>query len=370
METHDGNCFDSDLWQELRVELCRGRSTGQAGASMPGSVGVVMIRLLRELRAGFETLFRGVIQALKRINRFRLWLWETPFFYELRGRSFQLKERVRGYPALHREFYKRPGYSLSLSAPATFHHKLTWLKIQRPPKLFVPAVDKSTAKELAVAWAQQLGLPLTAAKTLAVVDDPDCIPWDALPDRFVLKATHRSGANRFIDQRDGVDRVALAQLCRQWLDYPYGVYKHEWAYWKVPRRLLIEEVIEPVDGSELLDYKFHMSRGTCLAIQVNSGFQSGDRKICLLSPAWDELDVEWLYPRPENKPDAPRNLGAMLELAKAFSRDFPYIRVGLYSLGRDTTRVLFGEFTFYPGSGGVRLNPYAFDVELGRGIEL
>ena len=108
-----------------------------------------MIRLLHELKAGFEMLFRGVIKALKRINRFRLWLWETPFFYELRGRSFQLKERVRGYPALHREFYKRTGYPLSLSAPATFHHKLTWLKIQRPPKLFVPAVDKSTAKELA-----------------------------------------------------------------------------------------------------------------------------------------------------------------------------------------------------------------------------
>ena len=49
METHDGNSLDSDLWQELRVELCRGRSTGQAAAFMHGFDGVVMIRLLRDL---------------------------------------------------------------------------------------------------------------------------------------------------------------------------------------------------------------------------------------------------------------------------------------------------------------------------------
>ena len=370
METRDGNCFDSDLWQELRVELCRGRSTGQAVASKPGADGVVMIRLLHELKAGFEMLFRGVIKALKRINRFRLWLWETPFFYELRGRSFQLKELVCGYPALHRDFYKRTGYPLSLSAPTTFHHKLTWLKIQRPPKLFVPAVDKSTAKELALSWAQQLGLPLTAAKTLAVVDDPDCIPWDALPDCFVLKATHRSGANRFIDQREGVDRVALAKVCREWLDYPYGVYKHEWAYWDVPRKLLIEEVIETPDGSELLDYKFHMSRGNCLMIQVNSGFRSESRRRMIFLPPWEPQDVNWLYPRPDAVPPRPENLSEMLEIAREFSREFPYIRIDLYSVVGEVNRVLFGEFTFFPGSGSEPVDPFEFDLSLGGRLNL
>ena len=335
-----------------------------------GSDPVVLISWLREVRSGMEKLFRALILGLKRINRFRQWLWETPFFYELRGRSFQLKERLRGYPALHRDFLRRTGYPLSLNAPKTFHHKVTRLKIQRPPKLFIRAVDKSTAKELAIEWAQQLGLPLAAAKTLAVVDDPDSIPWNELPDRFVLKATHRSGANRFIDQREGVDRVELAKTCRQWLNYPYGVYKHEWAYWNVPRRLLIEQVIETPNGSELLDYKFHMSRGNCLMIQVNSGFRTGDRRRMIFLPPWNPQEVDWLYPRPQVVPQQPENLSEMLEIARGFSRKLSYVRIDLYSVGGSESRVLFGEFTFFPGSGSEPVDPYDFDLCLGNRLNL
>jgi len=327
-----------------------------------------------------NSVWRRFIGGLKAINRFRLWMWETPPFYELRGRSFQLKERLTGYPALHQAFLKRTGYELDLSNPRTFHHKITALKIRRPPKIFVQAVDKVWAKDLALKWAAQYGFDLGVARTLAVVKDVDQIPWDSMPDRFLIKASHRSGANHFVDQREGIDRAALRLKCRQWLDYPYGVYKHEWAYWPVPRRLLLEEVIELDQGAELLDYKFHMSRGKCLMIQVNQGFRSGDRRRTMLLPPWEPQSVTWLHPRPACVPERPANLEVMMEMAAAFSRDFPYIRVDLYSVRRSVSmlsekqknslRVYFGEFTFFPGSGGELVDPFSFDLAMGEKLRL
>lgn len=311
-----------------------------------------------------------LIRTLKAINRFRLWLWETPPFYALRGRSFQLKERLSGYPALHRAFVKRTGYALDLKNPRTFHHKITALKIRRPPRVFVRAVDKVWAKELALDWAAQHGFQLEVACTLAVVKDVSEICWEALPDRFLIKASHRSGANHFVDQRIGVDRAALQIQCRQWLDYPYGVFKHEWAYWSLPRRLLIEELIEPADGGDLVDYKFHMSRGRCLMIQVNQGFRSGNRTISILTPSWELMPVTWVYPRPCVAPERPESLDAMMAMASAFSRQFPYLRVDLYNVSHPGPRILFGELTFFPGSGSELVDPFAFDCAMGGEIDL
>ena len=316
------------------------------------------------------SVWQRLIQGLKAINRFRLWLWETPPFYELRGRSFQLKERLTGYPALHQAFLKRTGYELDLVNPRTFHHKITALKIRRSPRIFVRAVDKVWAKDLALEWAAQHGFDLGVARTLAVVKDVDQIPWDALPERFLIKASHRSGANHFVDQREGVDRAALRLKCKQWLDYPYGVYKHEWAYWPVPRRLLIEELIEPDGGGEVVDYKFHMSRGRCFMIQVNQGFQSQERTVAIFRPPWIYQDVRWVYSQPLLPPLPPGNLDEMMAMAVVFSRDFPYLRVDLYSFVQDIPRIFFGEFTFFPGSGSESVKPVSFDEVMGEKVQI
>ena len=322
-----------------------------------------------------KTLRQHWLMPLKRLNRFRLWLWETPPVYEIRGRCFQLKERLCGYPELHRAFRARTGYALNLRYPTTFHHKITVLKISQSPKIFVRAVDKIFAKELAQEWSHQLGFRLEVARTLDVTKDVSTICWQDLPQRFLIKATHRSGANLFVDQSQEIDIEDLRLQTRSWLQYPYGVYKHEWAYWPVPRRLLIEELIEPLDGEELVDYKFHMSRGRCLMIQVNQGFHSGERTIAILDSSWQLQPVRWAYPRPEVTPQRPTTLDEMLEMAAAFSRDFPYLRVDLYSVkkvisGKVLSRVMFGEFTFFPGSGSESVDPFAFDLSVGQEIRL
>ena len=52
------------------------------------------------------------------------------------------------------------------------------------------------------------------------------------------------------------------------------------------RHLLVEEWLDADRESGLVDYKFHMSRGRCFAIQVNEGFQTDERTRAILTPDW------------------------------------------------------------------------------------
>ena len=115
-------------------------------------------------------------------------------------------------------------------------------------------------------------------------------------------------------------------------------------------------------------------------IQVNQGFRSGDRRRTMLLPPWEPQSVTWLHPRPACVPERPANLEVMMEMAEAFSRDFPYLRVDLYSVRRSVSmrsenqknslRVYFGEFTFFPGSGGELVDPFSFDLAMGEKLRL
>lgn len=313
-----------------------------------------------------------VFASLKSLNQRRKRLWASSFVYGWRGRCFALKERCTGFPVLRRQFLEKTGYEIDLNCPRSFNQKISWLKLQHVTPLQVQAVDKASAKQLAVTWAKQNGLELHAARTLAVVSRPAEIPWDSLPPRVVLKATHASGAVQFVDRTRGDRPSSLEPLFGSWLRYPYGVYKHEWVYWPVRRRLLVEEWLDSDRLSGLVDYKFHMSRGRCLVIQVNEGFQTGERTRAIFTPDWQPHDVHWLYSRPLVLPKCPPNLSKMLEIAQLFSRNFSYIRVDLYSLPKDVGGfdIYFGEFTFFPGSGCEEIRPRSFDIWLGEQIKL
>ena len=327
---------------------------------------------LATAKRGLKRAAPLIFSLLKWLNQCRQQLWISPFVYDLRGRCFALKERCTGFPVLRRQFLEKNGYEIDLKSPRSFNQKISWLKLRPVTPLQVQAVDKARAKQLALAWAEEYGLALRASRTLAVVSRPADIPWDSLPPQVVLKATHGSGSVKFVDRNRADLSGSLEPLLESWLHYPYGIYKHEWVYWPVRRRLLVEEWLDANCESGLVDYKFHMSRGRCLAIQVNEGFQSGERTRAILTPDWQPHDVHWIYPRPLVCPQCPPNLADMLKIARVFSSEFSYIRIDLYNLlnKRGDFNIYFGEFTFFPASGCVDIRPRSFDFWLGDQIML
>jgi hypothetical protein len=59
----------------------------------------------------------------------------------------------------------------------------------------------------------------------------------------------------------------------------------------------------------------------------------------------------------------PPNLDEMIQVARALSSDFDFVRVDMYNI---KGRICFGELTFTPVAGQLRLTPTAWDERLGE----
>ena len=87
-------------------------------------------------------------------------------------------------------FRIRMGKKLHLDNPQTYSEKLQWIKLYDRRPEYTAMVDKCEAKKIA---AEKIGDDYIIP-TLGVWDRFDDIDFDRLPDQFVLKCTHDSGA--------------------------------------------------------------------------------------------------------------------------------------------------------------------------------
>ena len=295
-------------------------------------------------------------------------LWQSSIGSQVRDYLFNTLERTLGYPLLKRQFRRRTGYDLDLDNPQSFNQKINWKKISDRNPLLPIVADKYRVRDylrsvLGVKEAEKFLIPL-----LYVTDNPETIPFDDLPEEYIIKANHSSGANIIVEKGNPVDRQQIIAQCKKWLNQPYGLFKHEWAYQSIDRKIVIEQLLRDEDGELPKDYKFHMIYGKCLMIQVNQGrfYDKQSRCLTLFNENWSKYDVFWEYP-PADAIQCPNSLNLMRLLAEKLSTPFDYVRVDLYSIGQ---QIYFGELTNYPTSGMALVRPVSFDFELGAKWQL
>ncbi len=63
--------------------------------------------------------------------------------------------------------------------------------------------------------------PQFLPKLYHLTSRPDTIPFDELPDRFVVKPTHGSGWVQLVTDKCTLDRAALIETCCDWLKRSY-----------------------------------------------------------------------------------------------------------------------------------------------------
>jgi len=196
--------------------------------------------------------------------------------------------------------------------------------------------------------------------------DPAAIPWDDLPDDYVIKPNHLSGAFRFV--RGGLpaaDRPAVEKQCRAWLARDYAPFALEWAYRDVPPRILVEALLDNKPHS----FKIHVFRGVPRHVQVNAGGveDKNARTFTFYTPAWEKMDVEKYDRFPAGDIDRPDQLDDMLAMASMLAAPFDYVRVDFALAGH---RIYFEEMTHYPTSGHATVCPVSFDAAWGGLWEL
>jgi hypothetical protein len=264
--------------------------------------------------------------------------------------------------------------------PLTFNEKVRYKLLRDHRRLLVAWADKAELRRYVAGTlgAQYLPSAYQLLDSAAPLMDVD------LPESFVLKPTHGSGACIVVDdqapsrarlpaaadswvyahvRREHADRRQLMQIDELWLGECYGRGpNHEWAYGHVRRRILVEELLRDAVGNIPEDYKLFVFHGRCHFVQVDQG-RFSTRTRDFFTRDWQALNMSGGLPRNDELPERPPRLEEMLRVAEALGSVTDFVRVDLYCL---PDRVVMGELTSSPAGGDSPFHPPRWNMIFGE----
>lgn len=253
---------------------------------------------------------------------------------------------------------------LNLDNPLNFTEKMQWLKLYYRHEDMPAMACKRQARDIV---ADKIGddylVPL-----IGCWDNPEDIPFDSLPDKFVLKATNGGGGNGVVICLDKniLDREKTVRILKNAMRNDVAGRYGEWHYAYISPKVIAEEVL---DNGNPIDYKFFCFDGKPLFLKVDMNRLS-DHTLLYMDMDWNRINLgDMQYPSPENGdiPGKPDNFNEMTEIASLLSQGWPFIRIDLYNVEGG---IYFGEFTFFSASGLVPYYPENADKELGKLVSL
>jgi hypothetical protein len=276
---------------------------------------------------------------------------------------FNLLYRVSPVLDLKLLFLLKTGRRLNLNNPASYNEKMQWIKLYDRNPLMAKCCDKYAVRE----YVTSAGCGELLNELYWEGFDPGDIPFDDLPDRFVIKVTHGSTFNIICTDKSRLDRGDAVKKCRRWLGTKFLPCYGEWFYGVVKPRVVVERYLEGEAGLPMVDYKFFCFHGEPKLIHV--GTWNGAHAINAYDMDFTLLPgVRLGYPNDDWTPIArPPELEQMLAYARRLSKDFLHVRVDLYC---SRGKIYFGELTFTKGSGFGKIEPYEFDLKMGSWLTL
>ncbi|WP_175418656.1 ATP-grasp fold amidoligase family protein [Salinivibrio sp. SS2] len=257
-----------------------------------------------------------------------------------------------------RDFYKNHGYPLNLKDPKSFNEKLYYRKYYGNFDNMALFADKYKVRDYV---EKKVGskylIPLLGLYEEFTQED-----WRALPNKFVLKTNHGSGARHIhiVTNKESENVSDIVKKFRKALKESFGIIKQEPFYARIDRKVIAEKYLES-EGKTPNDYKFHCF-GEKIFIQVDSD-RYDNHKRSFFDADWNRLNIRLDSKFPEIEECLPpSNLKEMIEVATKLSSDFDYVRVDLYNVNG---RVYFGELTLTHGNGTEDFKPGHIDMEWG-----
>lgn len=229
---------------------------------------------------------------------------------------------------------------IDLEHPRKLNEKILWLAYHTDTSCWSRLADKAAVRE----YVRERGLEEILVPVYGVYDWFEDMDWAALPERFVLKATHGCDMNFICREKSKADPRTVAGKARFWLGMDLQWMALEPHYGAIPRRLLCEQLLP----GEITDHKCFCMDGKVRFIEVCSQREHG--------PYLDVFEPDWT-PRPDavvgakHSPVAierPECLDEMIRVAERLAQGLPFVRVDLYQVDG---RVYFGEMTFTPAGG-------------------
>lgn len=243
--------------------------------------------------------------------------------------------------------FKRP---INLKNPKTLDEKIQWLKLNT--YLNNPLVKQCADKYKVRNYVKECGCEEILNELYGSYNTVDEIPWDKLPNSFVIKWNFGCGQNLIVKDKSKLIIEEAKQQLRNWynLHNTYYLYYSEMQYQGIPPKLICEKLIETEDGGLPVDYKLYCFNGKANCVLVCTKRQSGHPEFYFFDRQWElkrynkkgmEAPTNFTVPQPQN-------YEKLFDFADMLSKPFPFVRVDFYL---EQGKITFGELTFTPCGG-------------------
>lgn len=264
-------------------------------------------------------------------------------------------------------YSKKFGRKINWENPVSYNEKLQWLKIYDRNPLYTQLADKAESKK----YVEKKVGGAYVIKTFGVYKTFADIDFSQLPDQFVLKTTHSSGAVIVVRDKSGFDKWEADRILSESLKHNLFWAGREWVYKNIPPRIIAEEFLcdDKNEQDIVRNYKFFCFGGKPYIYYISVGMpHTESMRGQYFNMDDEEINISNPYlPRYEGIIDIPDAINDMKKLCGKLSAGIPHVRIDCYYVNH---KIYVGEFTFYPDSGLAVYEPEAFDIELGKKIDL
>lgn len=257
-----------------------------------------------------------------------------------------------------------------LKNPRDLNEKILYLKLNTDTSRWTLLADKYKVRE----YIKECDLEEILIPLYGVWSNADDINFNLLPKKYILKANNGDGKGSFKVVRDNytLNQKEARDLAKEWLSLRnIGALGAEPQYRDIPPKVLAEALLEPSDGSSLIDYKIWCFNGEPCCIVACS-----DRSVNKVTFGIYDLEWNWIpdalrstssYPTATFLLKSPEHLDQMLDIARKLSNPFPQVRVDLYEV---EGKIYFGELTFTSLGGMMNYFTPEYLLKMGEKIDL
>ena len=256
-----------------------------------------------------------------------------------------------------RNYRKKFGRLPNLKNPTTFNEKITYKILYDRRPILTRLQDKLQARDYV---AQRIGAEYLT-ELYQVCQSAREIDCQRLPRRFVIKMNHGTGMNIFVTNKSAINVSVIASQLHRWRTMNFYHRWLEWAYRDIRPTIFIEEMLTEESGAPAVNWKFFTFDGRAEFVRIDLK-RAGQPVIASYDRRLNRLNFRKGPPDAPTDPVFPRNVDLMFSLAERLGSGLDFVRVDMYNVNG---RIVFGEFTLYPGAGLDPFYPTEFDTLFG-----
>jgi len=253
-------------------------------------------------------------------------------------------------------------HKCNLKNPIRYTEKLQHLRLYEYPKNEL--VSKCAGRVGVRDYLKEKGYENILIPIYGIYDSVEDIPFDELPNQFVMKCSHACAFNKIVTDKNKEDIPSIKNQFAKWLKINYGKKTLELHYSKIKPQIIIEKYI----GDFPTEYKIHVFNGKAKYMYVVTG-RSRDIKYNNYYIDWTPFDAAQFngWEKREEKLPIPSNWNEMVKISEDLACKFPFVRVDLYSIDN---QIYFSEMTFTPAKGTLIFDDDNADFEIGKWLDI